>query len=299
MKLALGTAQLGMTYGIANQTGMPNANEAYKILEYALDHGVSAWDTAPVYGESERRIGDFLKSSNRQARVLTKLPPLSSELEVDSLYDRLRHSIRESQSKLGVSSLDSCLLHSPSNLFSHNGKVVEALIELKKAGEIKRVGVSTYTPDEAKAFLNIEGLDVIQLPINIMDQRLERQGILNQLTQKNVTIYARSTYLQGLLLMNLDSLPERMHHFSPYLVEFIQLAKEFNLTQAELALLYIRDFYRVDYLIVGCESLEQLKENIRIINLPALPKDIKEKAEKLFFSVPESILNPSKWEVSK
>ena len=65
-KITLGTAQLGFDYGISNKKGKPTDDQSYRILQTALDNGITSFDTAPVYGNSENLIGNFLKNKYSQ-----------------------------------------------------------------------------------------------------------------------------------------------------------------------------------------------------------------------------------------
>ncbi|MGB4200250.1 MAG: aldo/keto reductase, partial [Thermotogota bacterium] len=69
-KLTLGAVQLGLRYGIANRDGMPDESAAQEILEEAWRRGITSFDKAAAYGESERRIGAFVK----------RLPELAAHL---------------------------------------------------------------------------------------------------------------------------------------------------------------------------------------------------------------------------
>ena len=58
MKLAIGTAQFGMDYGLSNKYGKSEKYEVSKILQYAHSQGIDVIDTAPSYGDSENILGN-------------------------------------------------------------------------------------------------------------------------------------------------------------------------------------------------------------------------------------------------
>ena len=115
-KLILGTAQLGQNYGVANTTGRPDQQSANDIVRCALDGGISLFDTAQGYGESEAVLGHALGCHDfeRSAKVITKLPPVPPEEigEVQNLaeliWDFENHGslkwkeVRKNQSRLQV-----------------------------------------------------------------------------------------------------------------------------------------------------------------------------------------------------
>lgn len=71
-RLALGTAQFGMRYGVANRVGQVPAGEARRILERARTAGMDTLDTAAAYGASETLLGSV---GVADWIVVTKLPP--------------------------------------------------------------------------------------------------------------------------------------------------------------------------------------------------------------------------------
>ena len=73
MRIALGTAQFGMDYGIANTKGQVTRSEVKEIIQLAESRGIDTIDTAIVYGESEACLGD---AGVQGFKVITKLPPL-------------------------------------------------------------------------------------------------------------------------------------------------------------------------------------------------------------------------------
>ncbi|KEK22452.1 aldo/keto reductase [Bacillus gaemokensis] len=301
MKLALGTVQLGLHYGIGNIMGKPNREEALNIIQYAINNGIDVLDTASSYGNSEAIIGEYVssKKTGKNFRIVTKIPMIDEKNvgmeHLDRLIDKY---IKQSIMNLKTKSLDCCLLHDSKNIDSHNGYIIRKLNTLKLKGEIKKIGVSIYTPDEVRKFLKFDCFDIIQVPLNIFDQRLIYSGLLKELKTKGIEIHARSPYLQGLLLMDVEEIPDYLNIAKKPIKELELLAKEFNLSRAQLALLFVREMKEVDKIIIGCETVNQLKENIQICNLPLLEREVLTSAKKLFKDIPEIIINPNLWRMS-
>ncbi|MEO2207503.1 aldo/keto reductase [Paenibacillus pabuli] len=297
MKLALGTAQLGMPYGIANISGQPDYAEAIRLVRTAMTKGIHVIDTAPGYGDSEYILGKARYGITNTPVIITKIPliPERNEVELQDIRKSMMQYIEESKLRLGVLRLDCCLLHSPDNMLSHDRKVVQVLCELKAQGHVEKIGVSIYTPEDVETFLELEDMDVIQIPINILDQRLITSGQLERLKTRKISIHARSIYLQGLLLLSPDQLPEYMSAAKIHLSNLRLLAERNHYSITELAFIYIRDLRHIDYMVIGCETLEQLEDNVRMLELPPLSSVVSEEAMQLFSRVPECILNPSKW----
>ncbi|MDU2240903.1 MAG: aldo/keto reductase [Paenibacillus sp.] len=306
MKLALGTAQLGMNYGIANKTGQPSPSSARRILELANQSGVEMLDTASGYGESETIIGQYIRTfreagQHQPFQIVTKIPD-PFEGEVQSAADartRMREQVLMSMERLSLSRLDYCLLHSSKSMFSHDGLAVEWLREFKQNGLIGKVGISVYTPEDVERYLELDGLDVIQVPLNIMDTRLLRSGLLTELGARKIEIHVRSVFLQGLLLMSPDEIPAYLQKAVPYIKQLHALASELQLTYAELCLVYVRDLKEVGRIVVGCETENQLREHIEAMRLPKLPQGVRDDIQRMFSQISDDILNPSSWRKPK
>lgn len=301
-KLTLGTAQLGIHYGISNKIGVPPREESLKIIDYAICHGIDSLDTASKYGNSEALIGEYIEfqcveKNGTPPSVITKIPSVHSNnlLTFNERYQFIEKTILDSLSRLKLSQLDCCLLHDPIDMIAHHGEVVQHLLELKKKHLVKKIGVSIYEPEEAEKVIELDCFDVIQIPINIFDQRLIRTNLLNKLYKSNIEIYARSIYLQGLLLMPPCELPDNLKDAKMYLEHLEVIAKKEGLSIMEIALLYIRDLPEIAKIIIGCETMEQLIYNLRIINLPPLTKSIVNEIHDSFQDLPDKIIDPRKW----
>ena len=140
MKIALGSVQFGLKYGISNLSGPTSKSQIKKILEIAKDLGVDIIDTATVYGNSELLLGN---SNVKNFKVVTKIPTLKPNiLNIEKwVNDKVYSSIK----KLKIESLYGVLIHNSNNFFGDKGKILlEALQSLKKDGKIKKIGISIY-----------------------------------------------------------------------------------------------------------------------------------------------------------
>lgn len=300
-RLTLGTAQLGMNYGIANVNGKPKKNTAYSILNYSWKNGINTYDTAPVYGNSEKIIGNFFseksKNEKKNLNIISKYPGILEEKVISwkNLYTQIKDRIIRSLNNLKIKTLPIYLLHRFDDLFINNGIIIECLKKIKNEGLINHIGVSVYHPTEVKYSLRLEEIEVIEVPINIFDQRLINLGLLDKLRKNNYTIFGRSIFLQGLFFLDPEKIPRYLKIARKPLMQLRNISKEYNIDIAELALLFVRDLPQITSIIVGTENLQQLKENIEISKSSPLKSSIRKKILKEFSNLPEKLLNPSKW----
>ncbi|MFX1554511.1 MAG: aldo/keto reductase [Promethearchaeota archaeon] len=300
-KYTLGTAQLGIDYGIANLNGKPDYNTSIKILEYAWNNGINVFDTAPVYGNCEELIGSFIESRTKNdiknIVIISKLPQVKvrGNYNFTKVYNFIKKQLSESLKALNINKLPIYLLHNPSDIFLNDGLVIDCLSQIKKEGLIEKIGISCYQPKEVEAALNFKEINAIQVPINIFDHRLLKSGLLKKLKSRDYLIFARSIYLQGLFFINPKSLSKNYHFAKKPLVRLNIIAKEFKIEIDKLALLFVRGIPEISSIIIGAEKLDQLKRNLELFKEDSLPEEIYNRILKEFSSLPEIIINPQLW----
>lgn len=283
-KLILGTAQLGMQYGINNQLGKPSYNSACEILSNAYNNGIRILDTAEVYGTSEKIIGDFHRITEKEFSIITKFyakPGIAVKAQVNEALQRL-----------GKKSIEVFQLHSYQDLINYP-KVLDDLCSLRSKGLIRKIGISLYTNNEIEATLLHKEIEVIQVPFNLLDNDFQRGSLLRKAKKLGKTVHVRSVFLQGLFFKETDELPMKLYPLKPYLSNLKDLALSSNLSLTELSILYPISKDYIDGVLIGVESVKQLKENIhsvkKIVSKPILQTIDNIKIESV------ELLNPSNW----
>lgn len=291
-RLVLGTAQLGMNYGIANQTGKPDVGQAMEIVEKAWDYGIREYDTAQGYGESEKALGNAVRSLglSSEVRVMTKLDPDLDHLDKTALEQAVKGSL----TRLNVPILYGLMLHREEYLELWGRGLGDTLKGFITKGLTKHIGVSVYSPDKALLALKSDGIDMVQLPSNIFDRRFERFGVFEHAKRRGKQIYVRSVFLQGLALMSVEELQGYMQFVSPVLKRLDELCWDSGLTRQGLALCYARYAYPYSKILFGVEMPEQLDENMAYWN-ESLPVTVVDHVREVFDNVDERILNPIFW----
>lgn len=290
MKIGIGTAQFGLNYGISNKEGKTEISEVINILNVASQNNIRVIDTAAMYGSSEDAIGVSLPHINYHFDVVTKTPKFSSPaISEDDIY-LFEDTFFKSLSKLKQPYVYGLLIHDSENLRKPNGNLfLKKMMEFKQEGLVKKVGVSVYTGDQIDYIIGEYEIDLIQLPMNILDQRLLLSGHLTKLKKANVEIHIRSVFLQGLLLMNPEGLSSYFNPVKPHIKEYHDFIKEKGISPLQAALGFVLCMEDVDTAICGINNHLQLKE---ICNAATFHEYINYDR---FAITDEAILNPSKW----
>jgi len=210
-RLVLGTVKFGVAYGYDKMDKL-DSGVAHKVLSKAYDLGMNYYDTAPSYGEAETILGDCFES--RSVNFITKVLKVESSVIDDNQIDLLQKSFDKSLDRMSVECCYGLLIHDVGDLNKPGSeKIIDWIYALKDQGLVKKVGVSVYTPKEAKDLYELFSYDLIQLPCNLFDQRFITSNCLEWLKQKGVEIHARSLFLKGVLLRSgtISSIPEKVN----------------------------------------------------------------------------------------
>jgi len=277
-KIALGTVQFGLDYGITNHSGQVAIDEVKDILDYAKTNNIDTLDTAARYGNSEQVLGEV---GVNNYRIITKTTPLKNGV------DGVIKDFHQSLDNLNIGQVDGLLIHNIDDVKDKRfGDLFHKLNVLKEEGLINKIGFSTYTPDQVDFLLENFDFDLIQVPFNVFDARLVEGGQLKALKKKNIEIHARSVFLQGVLL-SFDSLSDYFSTWDAQFEQYQEMVREKELSLLEYALNFALKTQELDKILVGVDSVKQLTD---IVN--AFKSDVDLKA----FKIDDiNLLNPSLW----
>lgn len=261
-KLAIGTVQFGLDYGISNLTGQTSLSDVRNILSMAKKTGIQYLDTAPAYGDSETVLGKVIDD---HFRLITKIPDLS---QTETPLELFQQSFQQSLGRLNRSEIYGLLAHRASDLLGDYGQpLFDALTELKAEGLVKKIGASVYDCDEIEQLLQRHRIDLVQLPLNVFDQRFINAGQLDALKREGVEIHVRSAFLQGLMLMSPAQLPAYFNPWLAHIKNYHATVSEAGISLLQAALEFVLQQPLVDRLILGINSPAQLNEIIETTRL--------------------------------
>ncbi|MES2510094.1 MAG: aldo/keto reductase [Pseudomonadota bacterium] len=284
-RLALGTVQFGLNYGVANRDGQVTRPVAKSMLGLARENGVDTLDTAIAYGDSEACLGEV---GTEGFKVVSKLPGVPGSCA--DIQGWVREQVDLSLARLGLKTLHGVLLHRPEQLLSTEGtELFRALLGLKDAGLVKKIGISIYEPGQLKVLTEKFDFDLVQAPLNLVDRRLQTTGWLQALKDKDIEVHTRSAFLQGLLLMKQGDVPERFSQWSDVWLAWHQWLLAHGISAVRACLAYPLSLPGVDRLVVGADSVNQLQQILREAQCecPADWPDVQREDEDL--------INPARW----
>lgn len=271
MKLGLGTVQFGLNYGISNKIGKIPQAEVAQILKKAREK-IDFLDTAFHYGESEAVLGSVLDRGS-SFKMITKTRQFKKGVIARQDAEVLKSDFQNSLKLLKQESVYGLLMHRPddlsSDLLAENAEwLFDALLELKSSGRVKKIGISIYTPEQGARILERFPVDLIQLPLNWLDQRFLENGFLARLKTRGIEIHARSVFLQGLLLMDPDTLSDFFDPFKAHLQACRDRFQKAGLSRLEAALQFVLGQKNMDGLVFSVTSVRELEEILRVAETP-------------------------------
>ncbi len=256
MKLALGTVQFGLPYGIANRQGQVAPADARAILDYAVSIGIDTLDTAAVYGDSEQRLGEI---GVQTLKIISKLPPIPDK--TGDVGHWVRTTVEKSLELLRIRQLAGLLLHHPADLLGENGaQLHRALLDVQAAGLVRKIGVSVYRPAELDELIGRFPIEIVQAPFNVLDRRILTSGWLARLHGLGIEVHVRSVFLQGLLLLDRLARPPQFNRWQEIWQDWDEYLLASNQTPLEACVRFASSSPTIARVVVGIDSRRQLEE---------------------------------------
>jgi len=286
LKLALGTAQFGLDYGINNSRGKIPEEEAYEILRYCLQNRILVLDTAYSYGQSEEVIGRFLRENNSNFKIASKSSARNS-------YE-LERCFFESLNRLNLKKIYGYLIHN-FKTFTETTEIWDTLKRLRQQGQVEKIGFSLYYPEEAEYILEkrIEA-NLIQVPFSIFDQRFS--NIFPLLKMRGIEIHTRSVFLQGLVFKKPEELDSGFCEIKDKLLFLQTTCRVMNIPLTAMCINFAHSNPYIDRVIVGVDSLTHIKNNVGALSHRDCINDIYPQLRTLRVNNKDVII-PSRWKV--
>lgn len=280
-RVALGTVQFGLNYGINNRVGKVGINEIKELLSICELEGIDTLDTAAGYGKSEENLG---RAGVDNFKIISKFP-VDSVKGVDTVF-------QETLTKIRKQSLYAYLLHN-FHIYKNNTSIWKDLESLKNEGKTEKIGISLYSPDElTEIWRNNMQLDIIQIPFNIFDRRF--QPFFKELKERKIEIHARSSFLQGIVFKDPEKLGEHFTPFKKVLLQYRDTIEALSLSSVEACLGWSLSHSEIDKIVIGVDSVAQLESNLNTINSLS-QKQINWNRFEQTRCDSEKFINPSLW----
>lgn len=254
-KLALGTVNFGMRYGISSHKRV-GLDEIYQIISYLADNVSLTLDTSPEYGDSERILSEL---DLTDVGIISKVSPIKIK-GVSETLKKLEKTV-----SLFDENLVGLLIHDADDVFSDSFSILTKELEQYRQYGIQ-IGVSVYSPAELEKVFDKLSPDIVQAPCNILDQRFIKPDVENLLKTHGSELHTRSCFLQGLLLMDERKIPESMSDSKRWIKKAKELSKHYSLDIQGLCLDFIFRSKLINKAVIGLENISQAEDLLKKIN---------------------------------
>ena len=289
-EIAFGGVEIGIPYGIGinDASDMLAEKDAVKLLDTAVGLGINFFDTARLYGESEKIMGRAFKKRRDKIVINTKCEHFLDEQGKIPGYRKLKSIIENSLNKslkaLKTDYVDIFMPHQSDIHILDSEDVIAVFVDLKKAGKIRASGVSTYTLQETNSAIETGAWDVLQLPFNLLDQRQAASFMTAK--QKGIGIIVRSVLMKGLLSNRGKNLHPELKKVENHIAGYNRLLQQTNFSLSKLATKFALSFPEVSSVLVGIDREKYLYQSIDAANGEYLNKKLLERAKKMAFPNP-------------
>jgi aryl-alcohol dehydrogenase-like predicted oxidoreductase len=284
-KLALGTANFGFPYGISNQLGQILPDSVADILQVAKHAGIGCLDTAVAYGKSQKVLGEIGVSG---WRLVSKIS--SIELGCEDVSGYVNRQVEIILGDLQVSSIDTVLVHNAQDLIGENGdQIFSELQKFRQHKLISKIGVSIYGPTDLETISSRYPIEVVQAPLNVLDNRIERSGWLEKLSEHKIEVLTRSLFLQGLLISRELQKTALFQQWCETFKRWNDFSDASGRSDLANCVGHVKSFDQVSQIVVGVDSATQLREIVDAFSSPA------QKVDGLEFEVDQKLIDPSMW----
>ena len=288
MRLCIGGAQISDNYGVSNKKGRINTNELYRIFDLSKQYKIKNIDTAYSYKDSFNRISILNKKFKFKINMKIEVgDKISHQKKIFNRIEKIFNTLK-------AKNIYSIMIHDTKNFLNlrknQKKKIIDKFNQLKKMNQIKKFGFSIYDENEIIKINKFTNFDILQMPINIFDQRSVNWKILNSLKKKKVEIHARSVFLQGIIFLkeyNIDKLFKKIEK-----KKIITFFREFpNKNERILhSFNFVKNQKFIDKIIIGITSYDELKNNICLFKKKNFYTDYKK-----FRISDEKIIKPYLW----
>ncbi len=257
-----------MTWGIWGKKF--SKNEMIDLIQYCLEHGITTFDHADIYGgyTNEADFGNALSETNIPRDNIQLITKCGIQYLCENRNNKIKHynyskdyiiwSAETSLKHLKTDYLDLFLLHRPSPLM-HPDEISEAISQLKHQGKIKNFGVSNFTPSQVELLSKTSDVTVNQIEFSLTQHNAMYDGTLDQMITKNIIPMAWSPL--GSIYKEDNELTQRIRN------QLSELVEVYGATEDQLLLAWTLKHPSKIHPVIGTSTKERIKDATKAVQI--------------------------------
>ena len=283
-KISIGTANFQKKYGFYKNSRIRDY-ELKKIISNLKQKKIKDIDTAISYKNVDDLLG---RSKIKNLRIYSKIPKLPKDCK--NIKNWVDDQVSKSKKKLKIKKFEGFYFHNPSDLLSKQGaELYENLKRLKKNGMVKKIGISIYEFSMFEKINKNFRIDMIQIPLNILDRRINLKKISKIAKKEKIELHVRSIFLQGILLKEKNQIPSYFNKWSKILSKWNKWCLDNKLSKLQACINFIFNNEIADKIIIGIRNSKEFEEIIKCVERKS------KKYQKNIFSKDLGLIDPRRW----
>ena len=283
-KISIGTANFQKKYGFYKNSRIRDY-ELKKIISNLKQKKIKDIDTAISYKNVDDLLG---RSKIKSLRIYSKIPKLPKDCK--NIKNWVDDQVSKSKKKLKIKKFEGFYFHNPSDLLSKQGaELYENLKRLKKNGMVKKIGISIYEFSMFEKINKNFRIDMIQIPLNILDRRINLKKISKIAKKEKIELHVRSIFLQGILLKEKNQIPSYFNKWSKTLSKWNKWCLDNKLSKLQACINFIFNNEIADKIIIGIRNSKEFEEIIKCVERKS------KKYPKNIFSKDLGLIDPRRW----
>ena len=283
-KISIGTANFQKKYGFYKNSRIRDY-ELKKIISNLKQKKIKDIDTAISYKNVDDLLG---RSKIKSLRIYSKIPKLPKDCK--NIKNWVDDQVSKSKKKLKIKKFEGFYFHNPSDLLSKQGaELYENLKRLKKNGMVKKIGISIYEFSMFEKINKNFRIDMIQIPLNILDRRINLKKISKIAKKEKIELHVRSIFLQGILLKEKNQIPSYFNKWSKILSKWNKWCLDNKLSKLQACINFIFNNEIADKIIIGIRNSKEFEEIIKCVERKS------KKYPKNIFSKDLGLIDPRRW----
>ena len=210
--LCLGTWSLGKNDKKFNSYGILK-EKSESILRYAYKKKINFFDTANVYGNSEKLLGKVFKKKRKNIFIASKVGCISFNKKLNFSSMVIEKQIQEIKKNIGTDYIDLVQLYGPPKKIAEIKDCLLLLENLKKKKIIRYIGISLRNPADYLYFRKFFKFDAIQFNFNILDHRILEKKIIKFILKDQIFTLPRTILNFGIFTEDFINKKQKLHKY--------------------------------------------------------------------------------------
>ena len=253
IKIIIGTANFDSQYGLLKKK--TNKKEIISFINNSKK--INFLEVSEFY-KSSLNLAKIVK--NKKLKIILKIG-FNSKFNFEKVHQKFLTILK----KINKEKVHSLFIHHSKDFLNNYEVLNDFFYEIKKNKIVNKIGISVYDESEIIEVLKYYKFDILQVPLNLFNQKFAEKKYIKFFKKKNVEVHVRSIFLQGLLLSDAKQVPKKLKYYKKNFLNFEKFIENKSINKLQSCLNFIK-FSGYNNFVIGINSVDQLKEILFYLN---------------------------------